>query len=130
MAAAFSAVMFSVMVAAHIRIVIKIPFQKRVHRRVRIAGYAAVKPDSRCRKRVLRACADAAADQGVHLIFFQKSCQRPVSVSVCIHNCGRHYFPVLHVIDLELLRMTEMLKNLSVFVSYTNFHRFLLSFSF
>lgn len=129
-AAAVSAVMLSVVVTAHIRIVIKLPFQKRLHRRIRIAGYAAVKPDPDCRQRILRACSDTAADQGIHLIFFQKSCQRPVSVSVCVHNFGRYHVSVLHVIHFELLRMSEMLKNLSIFVSYTNFHRFLLSFSF
>ena len=50
-----------------------------------------------------------------------------MSLSVRIHNLGLLDLPILNIIQFKLLRMSKMLKNLSVFICYTNSH---LSFSF
>ena len=45
MTAAVSAVMLSMVIAAHVGIVIQVPFQKCFHCRIRIAGHSAVQSD-------------------------------------------------------------------------------------
>ena len=48
--------------------------------------------------------------------------KRAVSLAVGINNCAVCDFAVLHGIYLKLFGVAEMLKNLSVFMCYCNFH--------
>ena len=45
-----------------------------------------------------------------------------MTLAVGIHNLGRNNFAVLHIINLKFLGMSEMLKNLAVFIGYCTFH--------
>ena len=91
-------------------------------RRVRAAGYAAVQLDAcRCQRR-LGTAANAAADQGVHPQRAQHTCQRAVAVAVAVHHLGGNDLALLHIIELELLCVAEVLEDLSVFIGYRDSH--------
>lgn len=118
-----------VMAALHIRDVSKISCEQRLYSRVRVSGHTAVQPDSCRRERVLRASSDSAADQRVRLQRVQDLRQRPVALSVRADHLGGDDLPILHIVNLKLLRMAKVLKNLSVFISNCNFYD-IRSFSF
>lgn len=119
---------FSVVVPMVVTLGIGIIFQSALDQCfgcfVRRTRYAAVEFDARFGQRILSAHADAAAEQGVHLRDFQEACQCAVPAAVSGHNLFLDDFTVLHIIELELLRVTEVLENLSVFISYRNSHCF------
>ena len=71
----------SVMIALDIRIVSKVSCQKCSDRIVCIACNASIEFDPCFRQRSLRAVADPAADQGVHLHAAQKAGKRAVSIT-------------------------------------------------
>ena len=68
-----------VMIADGVGIIPEIVCQQGVHRRVRIAGGAAVESNAGLRERVARAAADAAADQHIHARALQKRRERAVA---------------------------------------------------
>ena len=115
-------VMMVVVVAPGVGIIREPAFGQRLDRRVRGAVHAAVELDPGLSQRILCAHANAAADQRVRLRGFQKTGQRAVSAAVCGYNLLRDDLTALHVVELELLRVAEMLEDLSVFVSYCNSH--------
>ena len=117
-------VMMTVVVALRIGIILEGALCKRFGCCVRRTGYAAVELDARLGQRVLRAHADAAADQDIHLRGFQEACQRAMPTAVGRHDLFLNDFTVLHIIKLELLRVTEVLENLSVLISYRNSHSY------
>lgn len=41
-----------------------------------------------------------------------------MTASVCINNAGAEYFFVLNFIEFKLSRVSEMLKNLTIFIGY------------
>ena len=96
--------------------------QQLRHPLVRVAGAAGVQPDARFRQRHLGAAADAAADQGIHLVCLQEARQGPVAAAVGVHHLGGDDRAVLHVIELELCRVTEVLEHLAVFIGDCDFH--------
>ena len=49
-----------------------------------------------------------------------------MTASVCINNAGAEYFFVLNFIEFKLSRVSEMLKNLTIFIGNCNFHLFIL----
>ena len=113
-------VVMAVVIAFSIGIILQCTLCQSLSGRVGRTGDPAVELDARLGQRSLRAHANAAADQRVHLCGFQKSGQCTVAAAVGGYDLLRDNFPVLHVIELELLRVAEMLEDLSVFVSYCN----------
>ena len=115
-------VMMVVVVALHVGIVEEIALDQCLHRRIGIAADTAKEADAcRC-KRHLCAAADTAADQNVGAQALEDGGESAVSLSVGINDRGGDDRAVCYVVDLELLRVTEVLENLSVFVCYCNFH--------
>ena len=115
-------VVMAVVIAFSIGIILQCTLCQSLSGRIGRTGDTAVELDARLGQRSLRAHANAAADQRVHLCGFQKSGQCTVAAAVGGYDLLRDDFPVLHVIELELLRVAEMLEDLSVFVSYCNSH--------
>ena len=116
------AVLMVVMIALGFRIIGKISVQQRRDSLVRTAAHAAVQTDAGFRQRSLGASADAAADERIHMHALQHPRQRAVSAAEGVdHDCRIHL--VIHdIINLKLLRMAEMLKNLAVFMGDCNSH--------
>ena len=48
-----------------------------------------------------------------------------MTASIRVRDLGGNDLTVLYRVDLKLLGMSEVLKNLSVFISYCNFHKFI-----
>ena len=83
---------------------------------------AGVQVDARSGQGVDGAAANAAADQLVHLEGGQEGSQGTVAAAVGIHNGGTDDLAVLHVIELELLGVAEMLDNCAVLIGYCVSH--------
>ena len=77
----------------------------------------------------LCAATDAAANKSINTENRKKSRKCSVTATVSINNFAVYNFSVLCGIDLKLLGMTEVLKDLSVLMSYCNF-RCAVSFEF
>ena len=58
----------AVMVTVYMGIIIQFSGQKCIHSLIRFTGYAAVETDAAGSQRILRAAADAAADQHIDLL--------------------------------------------------------------
>lgn len=52
----------------------------------------------------------------------QKTCQRAMTKAIRSNNFRSYHRSIFHLINLELLRMAKMLKDLSIFIGYRNFH--------
>ena len=87
-----------------------------------VTGAAGVEPDPGFRQGHLGAGADAAADQAVYLLICQEAGQRTMAAAVGVHDLRGDHLASRYIIELELLRMAEMLKNRSVLISHCNFH--------
>ena len=124
MAAGMSALaMLVVMViAADIWIIDKSTGQQSVYRSVGIAACASVEADTGFRQSHLSTAADAAADQRIDAVLHQKACQRTVAAAIGVNDFGMSDFAVQDFVKLELLGMSEMLKDLSVFIGNCDFH--------
>ena len=126
MAVMAAVVIFSVMMAMVVTLGVRIELQTALRQRlcccIRRAVHAAVERDARFRKRVARAHADAAADQRVRLRCFQETGERAMSAAVRVRDLFGDDFSVGHIIELELLRVAEMLKDLSVFIGDCDSH--------
>ena len=118
---AFS-VMMAVVVASGIGIILQRILCQSLRSCVGRTGNAAVEPDPRLGQRSLCAHADAAADQRIRLRSFQKAGQRPMAAAAGGDDLLCDDLTVLYVIELELLRVSEMLEDLSVFVSDCDSH--------
>ena len=116
------AVMVVMVITSGIGIILQRALGQRLCCGVRGAGHAAVEPDARLSQRALRAHADAAADQGIRLSGFQESGQGAVPAAVCGDDLLGNDPAVLNVVKLELFGVTEMLEDLSVFVSDCDSH--------
>ena len=119
-------VLVIVVVALDIRIIAEIVRKIRLDRCIARTADTAVELDARLRKSHLCATADTSADENVSTDDRQKSRKCSVSLTVGVNNNSVYDFTVLYVIYLELLRMTEVLKDLFVFVSNCYFHAFIL----
>lgn len=119
--AAIAAVVLMV-VAAGIRIIIQRSGSKRLCRFISRSLYAGIKLDPGICQSHLCAHADAAANQSINFGGIQKSCQCAIAAAVGVNNLFSCDFSVLNVIQLELLGMSEMLENLSVFISDGDSH--------
>ena len=115
-------VMMVVVVAPGVGIIREPAFGQRLDRRVRGAVHAAVELDPRLSQRILCPHADAAADQCIRMRCFQEAGQCAVPAAVGWYDLLRDNYTVLHIVELELLRVAKVLEDLSVFVSYCNSH--------
>ena len=118
-AVAFTVVM---MIAAEIRICIKGACKECCYRLICVAGNASVKLDACSRKAVLCSRSDAAAKKHVNPQILKHPCKGAVALTVGVNHLRGSDHPVCHIIYFKKLRMTEMLKYLSVFVSYADSH--------
>ena len=111
-----------VIVALSFRIVAELAFCERCCSYIRASRNAAVKLDTCLGKSTLCAAAYTAADKHIDILRSQKSCKRAMTVPICSDHFLINYLSILSIIDLKLLRMTKVLKNISVFVSYCYSH--------
>ena len=116
------AMLVVVVVAVNIGVIAQISAEQCVHRRVGFSADTAIELDARFGQCCLRTAADAAADQSVHAVLHQEACQCAVTAAVGIHNFRMEDLALRSLINLELLGMAEMLKNLAVFIGNCNFH--------
>ena len=120
------AVLVIVVVALDVGVIAEIVCKKRLDRCIARTADTAVELDACLRKSHLCATADTSADQYRYILLCEKSRKRTVTATVRIHDrCGND-LAVLYCVDLKLLGVSEMLKDLSVFVSNCNFHIFIL----
>ena len=105
-----------------IGIIVQAAAQQSLHLSVRISGSAGKQLDASLGQGIAGAAADTAANQGLHPVGSQESRQGPVAAAVGVHYLSGHYLAVLHLIDLELLRVPKMLKYLSIVISYCDLH--------
>ena len=117
------AVRVVVMVAARLGVIGERTVKQCLHRRVRAAAHAAVKPDAGFGECRLRAAANAAADDHIGVIRHEKARQRAVAAAVRGHDGRRRDGTVGHVVELECLRAAKVLKNVSVFIRNCNAHK-------
>ena len=110
------AMLVVMVVTVNIGIVAQISAEQCVHRCVSVPADTAVELDARFGQSCLRTAADASANQSVHAVLHQETCQCAVTAAVGINNFRMSDFAVRSFIKLELFSVTEMLKNLTVFI--------------
>ena len=115
--------MLPVVIAPDIRVKCQSPFCQCLNSLIRISGHSAVQLDSSLGQRHLRAGANAAADQRVHIQRAQHTCQGSVSAPVGIHHFTGHNPPVLNIVYLKLLGVSKVLENAPVLIRNCNSHR-------
>ena len=120
--AGMTAFAVTVMVASDVGVIAEITCEQRLNRRVARADDTAEQTDACLRERHLRAAADTAANQDVRAVVAEHGRKRAVSLTVCIHNGRRNDLSVFNIVNLERFGVTEMLKDLFVFISNCNFH--------
>ena len=107
---------FLMMATDRIRIIRQPSCKEIIHCGVRISRRPRIQPDSGPVQRHPRSAAYTAANQYIHLISLQKTGQSAMSASRRIqHLCTRHA-SIRHLIELKATAMSEMLKDLSVFI--------------
>lgn len=89
---------------------------------IRFARAACVELNARIVQRQLRAHADATADQGVDAQIGEHARQRAVAGAVGGNHFLRENLVAVHCVKLELLRVTKVLEDLTVFVRNCDFH--------
>ena len=116
------AVFMVMVVTVNIGIVAQIPVEQCAHRRVSVPADTAIELDTRLGQSCLRTAADASANQSVHAVLHQEACQCAVTTAVGVNDFRMSDFAVHSFIKLELLGVTEMLKDLTVFIGNCNFY--------
>ena len=115
-------VMMAMVVAHSVRIIFQRPVGQGFRGSLRRSLNACVQLYPGIRKRHLSAQPDAAADQGVSLYSLQEACKSSVAAAVGIDDLLLYDPAVFNIIQFELLGMTEVLKDLSVFVCDCDSH--------
>ena len=90
--------------------------QKVLHCPVGAAGDPAEHGDPRLSRSVFCPAADAAADQAVHALLRQQARQGPVAAAVGVHHLAGGDGAAVHLIELELAGVPEVLEHLAVFI--------------
>ena len=116
------AVMVLVVITTGVGIIFEVSSRKCLSRLIGRTLNARVELDSRVGERHLRTYADTTADQGVDLCGLKESRQQPVPAAVGVYDLLLDDFFILDIVQLELLRMAEMLENLSVFIGDCDSH--------
>jgi len=113
------------MVAADgVGIINEVAAEQGVHALVRITGGAGEEANlslSQCRA---SAAADTAADKNIHVVVLQHTGQGTVAAANGADNFGGDNRVIFNGVNLELLAMSEMLEDLSVGISSSNFHEY------
>ena len=123
------AVMMVMVVAFGIGIISKVPCNKALYRLVCISVDTAIELNACLGKCHLCAAANAAADQHIDIELGKKTGKCAMSASVGVDDLCRKNFIAFNGINLELLRVTEVLKNFTITISYCDFH-LMISFRF
>ena len=123
------AVMMVMVVAFGIGIISKVPCNKALYRLVCISIDTAIELNACLGKCHLCAAADTAADQHICIELGKKPCECTMSASVGVDHLSGENFIAFNSINLELLRVTEVLKNFTIAISYCDFH-LMISFRF
>ena len=110
-------------VALNIGVEIQLSRQQRLHSCIRITGNTTVQLNSRLCQCSLSTAANPAAYQNIHPVNLQESGQCTVAASIGIQNHLVHNCAVFHLVEFKAFRVTKMLKNLSIFIGNSNFHR-------
>ena len=116
------AVLMVMVVTVNIGIVAQTSVEQCTHRRISVPTDTAVELDTRFGECCLRTSTDASANQSVHTVLHQEACQCAVTTAVGVNDFRMSDFSVHSFIKLELLCVTEMLKDLTVFIGNCNFH--------
>jgi hypothetical protein len=114
--------MMVVVVAPGIRIIFKGSFSKSFCGCIRRSLNACVKLDSSIRKRHLRTHANSSANQDVGLCSLQETCKSTMAASVSINDLFIDDLTLFNIVQLKLLCMTEVLEDLSIFISDCDSH--------
>ena len=120
--AAVAIVMLTMMIATGIRIIRQRSGSERLCRRIRRTLHAGIESDASVSQRHLRTHTDPAANQSVNFCSLQETGKRAVAAAVGIHDLFSDDLSVFNIIQLELLGMSEMLKDRSVFISHCDSH--------
>lgn len=105
-----------------VRIVIQCTVEIRFYVGVRIAFATAEMTDSYAGQCVLCTTADTSAEEKLYSLLTKEYCQRFVTKITGIENFSTGNFIVFYIVKLELLCVAKMLKNLTIVVSYSDFH--------
>ena len=115
--------MFSFVVAAcDVRIILKLILQQGLHRLVCVSGSAGIEPDAGVCQSRPGAAADAAANQRVRPMIFQKASQRAVTAANRADDLRGLNLTVFYRIEFKIFTVAKVLEYLSVFICYCNFH--------
>ena len=117
-----SAVMPVMMIALRSRIVLQRTVRKRLRRGVRGSLHAGIQFDIHLCKRFPSDRSDASADQYVRFCRFQEPGKRAVMDAVGIDDLFLYNLSVFDVVQLELFRLTEVLKDFSVLICDRDSH--------
>ena len=123
------AVMMVMVVTFGIGIISKVPCNKALYRFVCISVDTAIKLNTGLGKCHLCTAANAAADQHIDIELGKKTGECAMSASVGVDDLCKTNFIPFNGINLELLRVTEVLKNFTIAISYCDFH-LMISFRF
>ena len=102
-------VLMFMMAAGHIRIIRKVSFQKSFHRRIRAAGYAAVKADACLCQGIFGSLPDTAADQRIHLLAGKHAGQSAMAAAIGIHYLRRKDLFFFRHIDFNKLLLLSLI---------------------
>ena len=116
-----------VVAAMDVRIIRQITGQIRLDGLIRRSGYPAEQLDFSLFQGGLGSAPDPTTNQDIHAGLRQKSGQGPVALPLGVHDLTANNLPIFHIIEFELLRVSEMLKNHAILIRhcYPHLHLFL-----
>ena len=122
MTAAVMILSLLVMAAPHIGVIGQPAPQQGRHSLVRFPSHTTIQLNAAGLQRSAGPAANAPADQRVHSQRLQYAGQRTMALSIGIHHLGSLDFPRLHIVDLELPGVSEMLEDFARFISNRDSH--------
>ena len=120
--AAITVVMMPVVIAVGVRIILQISFGKRLRCFVSRTLDASIKFDSGIGECHLRTHTDPAANKSIRLCRLQEAGKRAVSASIGVYDLLIYDLTILNIVQLELLRVAEVLEDFSVLIGYCDPH--------
>ena len=122
MMAAVMMLPFMVMVTSGLGILLQLSFGKSLGCLICIPLNTGIDLDACLGQGYLSSAANAAADQSLHLMLFEKNRQSAVTGAAGIHHSALISLAAFHLIHLELLGFAKVLEHLAVFIGYCDFH--------
>lgn len=119
----FAMMIVVMMVAPYVGIISQLTLEQGFNSGIGTAGYATKKLHTGSCQRHLGAAADSAADQHIGFQGSQNTRQSTVAAAVGIHDLRGQDLAVLNIVDLELLGVTKVLKDISIFISDCDSHK-------